>query len=137
MSPFRPSNLLRTALVGDAAASGATGLLMFAGAGFLTGPLGLSEDLLRYAGLFLLPYAAFVAWLGTRETPSRAAVWVVIVVNTIWVADSLLLLLGGWDGPTALGTAFVIVQAAVVAGFAGAQSVGLRQAPFTAAAANA
>ena len=50
-----PANLLRLALVADAVASGATGLLMFAGAGLLAGLLGLPDELLRYAGDVLLP----------------------------------------------------------------------------------
>ena len=130
MFSSNPSFVLRAALIGDAAASGATGLLMFAGGGVLTGRLGLPEELLRYAGLFLLPYAAFVAWLGTRESLSRGAVWAVVIVNTSWAADSFLLLLGGWVAPTALGVAFVVVQAIAVAGFAAVQFVGLRRAPF-------
>ena len=58
MSIFRPSTLLRYALIGDAVASGATGLLMAGGSGLLAGLLGLPEELLRVAGLVLLPYAA-------------------------------------------------------------------------------
>lgn len=57
-SSFQPSPLLRYALIGDALASGATGLLLAGGTGLPTGLLGLPEQLMRYAGLFLLPYAA-------------------------------------------------------------------------------
>ena len=67
-----PANLLRLALVADAVASGATGLLMFAGAGLLAGLLGLPDELLRYAGVVLLPFAAFVAYVGTRGDIPRA-----------------------------------------------------------------
>lgn len=136
MPSFHPSPLLRYALLGDAAASGATGLLMFAGAGVLTARLGLPEDLLRYAGLFLLPYAAAVAWLGLREAMPRSAVWTVIAVNAIWAADSLLLLLAGSVTPTGLGVAFVTLQAAVVAAFAAAQCIGLHREPLRMAAAS-
>jgi hypothetical protein len=129
MSSFRPTTFLRYVLIVDAAASAVTGLLMALGAGFLTGLLGLPEPLLRYAGLILLPYAAVVAYLGTRESLSRGAVWAVIAVNAIWVADSVLLLLGGWVTPTMLGYAFVIFQAVVVAAFAEAQYLGLRRSP--------
>ena len=127
MSSFPPSTLLRYALIGDAVASGATGLLMAAGAGFLTGLLGLPEPLLRSAGLVLLPYAAVIGYLGTRTTLSRGAVWTVIILNALWVVDSLALLLGPSLSPTALGYAFVLFQAVVVLVFAEAQYFGLRR----------
>jgi hypothetical protein len=124
---FQPTPLLRYALIGDALASGATGLLLAGGAGLLTGLLGLPEQLMRYAGLFLLPYAAVVAYVGPRATVSRAAVWTIIAVNALWVVESILLLVGGWVSPTALGVAFVAAQALVVAAFAEAQFIGLRK----------
>ena len=137
MSHFRPSTFLRAALIGDAAASGATGLLTGLGAGFCATLLELPEDLLRTGGLVLIPYAAAVAFLGTRESLSPGSVWAVIVANVIWVAASALLLLSGAVAPNALGYAFVIAQAVVVAGFADAQFLGLRRAvaPLTTAAA--
>jgi hypothetical protein len=131
MSSFSPSPFLRYALVGDAVASGATGLLLALGAGALAGLLGLPEALMRSAGLILLPYAAVVALLGTRATMSRRAVWAVIAVNGVWVADSLILLASGWVSPTALGYAFVLAQALAVLVFAEAQYLGLRRAART------
>ncbi|CAN1517677.1 hypothetical protein MCEMSEM23_00983 [Rhabdaerophilaceae bacterium] len=124
---FQPSPFLRYALVGDALASGATGLLLLGGAGFLTGLLGMPESLMRYAGLFLLPCAAAVAFVGTRETVSTGVIWAIIAVNALWVVESILLLLSGWVSPTLLGTAFVIAQALVVAAFAEAQFIGLHK----------
>ena len=50
-----PAIFLRRALVLDALASGATGLLMIAGAGLVEGLLGLPAALLRGAGLVLCP----------------------------------------------------------------------------------
>lgn len=126
MPAVHPTPFLRTALLGDALASGATGLLAFAGAGLLAEPLGLPVELLRYAGLLLLPYAALVAWVGTRGPIAAGAVLAVILVNALWVVDSLALLASGWVAPTGLGVAFVLAQALVVAGFAAAQVVGLR-----------
>lgn len=133
MSTFRPSTLLRQALLADAAVSGATGLLLALGADPLAGLLGLPEGLLRHAGLVLLPFAAVVGWLGTRERPSRAVVRAVVVVNVLWAAESLIVLIGGRVTPNALGHAFVVAQALAVAALAGAQYAGLRRATPTAA----
>ena len=124
MPHIRPSTFLRYALLGDALASGATGLLAFAGADALANLLGLPQPLLRYAGLVLLLYAIFVGWLGRRASIPRGAVWAVVVMNALWAADSMALLASGWVAPTMLGAAFVIVQALVVAGFAAAQAYG-------------
>lgn len=135
MSQSRPSSFLRRVLVADAVTSGATGLLMLGAASLLESQLAVPASLLRYAGLSLLPFAAFVGWLATRETVSRAAIWTVIVCNVLWTADSLLLLLVGPVEPNALGQAFVIAQAVVVGIFAEAQIVGLRKSPLAAASA--
>lgn len=127
MSTSRPSTLLRIALFADAAASGATGLLMAFAAGPLADLLALPEALLRYAGLALLPFAALVAGLALRETLARPAVWAVIVCNALWAVDCVALAFGGWVEPSGLGLAFILMQALVVAGLAEAQYVGLRR----------
>ncbi|HEX5777673.1 MAG TPA: hypothetical protein VFY21_02430 [Xanthobacteraceae bacterium] len=127
-----PSNLLRLALIADAIASGVTGLLMFAGAALLTGLLGLPEELLRYAGLVLLPFAAFVAFIGTRTDIPRAAAGTVVVVNFAWVAASVALLVSGTVMPTMLGYAFVLAQALAVGVLAELQWIGLRRESRTA-----
>ena len=125
---LHPTPFLRFALLGDAAASSATGLLLAAGAGALASLLGLPEGLLRVAGLLLLPYAAFVAWAGTRGGVPRNAVRAVVAVNALWVLDSALLLAFAPVSPTGLGVAFVLAQALVVAGFAAMQWTALRGA---------
>jgi hypothetical protein len=128
MSNTRPNTFLRYALLADAIASGATGLLMIAGAGLLEGLLGLPVALTREAGLVLVPYVAFVAWVGTRETISRPAVQGVIALNVLWFLGSAGLLMSGWVAPTLPGYAFVIAQAVVVGVFAELQFIGLRRA---------
>ena len=132
MSRFSTSSFLRRVLLADAATSCASGLLMTLAAAPLENMLGISSTLLLYAGLSLLPFAALVAYLATRRNLSRPAVWAVIALNALWAADSLLLLAGGWVGPTAFGYVFVIAQALVVAGFAEFEYVGLRKSPATA-----
>jgi hypothetical protein len=83
--------------------------------------------LLSEAGLVLLPFAAFVAYIASRPTPARFAVWAIIAVNVIWVVDSIVLLFTGWVAPNALGYAFVIAQAAAVGVFAELEYVGLKK----------
>lgn len=133
MTLSRPSTFLRRVLLADAVISGAAGLLMFLGAGLLASLLQLPEALLRYAGLILLPWFAFVAYIATRDSPPRSAVWAVIVINTLWVAGSIVLLLSGWVAPNALGVAFVIAQALVVGILAEMQYFGLRRSRTTSA----
>lgn len=122
LTPF-----LRLALLGDAAATGAMGLLLVTAAEPLAPLLGLPTTLLHGAGFVLLPYAAFVTWAGTRETPPR---WTLraAIINLLWAADSALLLAAGPVSPAALGTAFVLAQALTVLGFAVMQWSALRQA---------
>ena len=127
MSYDQSPTFLRRALILDALASGATALLMIAGAGLVEGLLGLPAALLRGAGLVLVPYVAFVVYTGTRDAISRSAVWLIIAANAAWAAASALLLVSGWVSPTALGYAFVIAQAVVVALLGELQYMGLRR----------
>jgi hypothetical protein len=127
MSTIHPSPFLRKSLLLDAVATGATALILIAGAGLLDGLLGLPVALMREAGLILVPFVAFVAWVGTREDVARGAVWTIIAANALWVAASIGVLVGGWVAPTALGYAFVIAQAAVVVLFAELQYAGLKR----------
>jgi hypothetical protein len=125
--PAARSQFLRRVLLLDAAASGAMGLLLTLGAGPLTSLLGLPGPLLRGAGLVLIPFALGLILLARRPALSRAAVWAVIGLNAMWVVDSLILLAAGGLQPTALGTAFVLAQAAAVAGLAVLEYLGLKR----------
>ena len=127
MSYNQSPTFLRRALILDALASGATALLMIAGAGLVESLLGLPAALLRGAGLVLVPYVAFVVYAGTRDIISRSAVWMIIVANMAWAAASALLLVSGWVAPAALGYAFVIAQAVAVALLGELQYMGLRR----------
>jgi hypothetical protein len=119
-------NFLRYVLWSDVIASGATGLLMIAAAGVLESFLGLPSALTREAGLILVPYVAFVGFVAISAEISRAAVWAIIAANAVWTIGSFGVLVSGVVAPTALGYAFVIAQALVVAIFAMLQYAGLR-----------
>lgn len=120
-------SFLSRVLLADAVLSGATGLLMAVLAGPLSGWLSLPPELLRGAGLALLPFVAFVFWLSQRPAPSRLAVWAVVAINAVWVVDSVLLLVGSSVAPNVLGVAFVVGQAAVVAVLSELEVVALRR----------
>lgn len=117
---------LRAALALDAAASGVAGGVMLAGAGVLAPLLGLPAMLLTVAGTLLLPFALAVGLLA-RRAPPRGLAWAVVAVNEAWVVASVALLVGPWVAPTALGVAFVLAQAGVVAVFALLQALALRR----------
>jgi hypothetical protein len=70
---------------------------------------------------------ALVAFVGTREAISRAAVRVIIALNVLWVLGSVAVLFAAPIAPTALGYAFVIAQAVAVGVFAELQVIGLRR----------
>lgn len=128
------STFLRRVLALDAVTSGVMGAVLVLAVAPLSSLLGLPTFLLTWAGLSLVPFAAFVGWLATRELPPRAGVWAVIVCNAFWAVDSIVLLVSGWVEPTFLGTVFVVFQALVVAVLAEFQFSGLRRARRLAAA---
>jgi hypothetical protein len=117
---------LRRVLALDSLSCAAMGLLMALGAVSLAPLFGLPEPLVRTAGLLLLPLAVFILWLASRPAPPPALVWLVILGNVGWTAESFVVL--GQHQPTALGTAFVAAQAAAVLGLAALEYLGLRKA---------
>jgi hypothetical protein len=127
MSSQQASAFLRRALSLDAVASGATAIVLIAGAAPLEALLGLPSALMRGAGLVLVPYVAFVAFVATRASIEAPAVWAIILSNALWAAASFLALLSGQIAPTPLGIAFVVLQAVVVALLGELQYLGLRR----------
>ncbi len=117
----RPRSLLRLALGLDAAVTGANAVAYLAAASVLDGVLGLSAPALRGVGAFLLGFTAVVAVLATRRTVHLGAARAVVAVNVLWVVDSVAAAVVGWGSPTAVGTAWIVLQAVVVATFAGVQ----------------
>jgi hypothetical protein len=128
------SRPLRLALLADAAASGASAALLVAGAGSLESWLGLPVALMREAGLVLVPYVIFLAFLASRPAVLVGAVNTVIAINLAWTAASSLLLVSNWVVPTMLGTAFVLAQGFAVGALGVVQYGCLRQASGTAPA---
>lgn len=118
---FTPSPFLRRVLQIDAAATGATGLLMLGGMSFLPGLLNLPASLMTYVGIFCVGWGLTLGFASLREQLTHGFVWTIIVANVGWVIGSAALLVSGYLAPTWLGYAFVIAQAVAVDIFAGLQ----------------
>jgi hypothetical protein len=131
MPTNQPAPLLRNLLLFDAATCTAMGIALILAANPLAALTAIPATILFFAGVALLPSAAFMAMVATRAPDSRPAVWLIIVGNVLWVIASLWLITGGWIAPTALGQAFVAAQALAVAALALLEYTALRRTAST------
>lgn len=121
------TNFLSRVLFLDALSCAGLGLGMALAAPSLSPALGLPAGLVQAAGLILLPLALFIGWLASRPSPPRLLVWLVIVGNLGWTAESFALLGQYSASITGLGSAFVVAQAVAVLALSGLEYVGLRR----------
>jgi hypothetical protein len=124
---IHPSQFLRRALLADAIFSGVSALGLTFGASAFASLFNLPEALLQETGLFLIAYAAFVGWLGTRASTPKALVIIVVAGNAAWTLASIALLFSGAVSPNVLGEIMVVAQAIATGVFAELQYVGLRR----------
>jgi hypothetical protein len=124
---IHPSLFLRRALLADAIFSGIGAVGFTLGAGVFASLLNLPEALLRETGLFLIAYALFVGWLGTRASMPKAMVLIVVTGNAAWTLASIWLLFSGMVSPNLLGEIVVVAQAIATGVFAELQYIGLRK----------
>src|SRR5260370_140945 len=89
--------------------------------------LNMPEPLVHDTGLFLIAYAAFVGWLGTRASMPKALVMIVVAGNAAWTLASIALLFSGAVSPNVLGEIMVVTQAIATGVFAELQYIGLRR----------
>lgn len=106
---------LRSLLLIDAATCAAMGLALGLGAAPVAALTGLPQSLLIWAGLALLPVAAFLALVALRPALHAAGGRLAVAGNAGWVFASVALIASGWAQPNVLGVAFVLAQAAAVA----------------------
>ncbi|CCD96211.1 conserved membrane hypothetical protein [Bradyrhizobium sp. ORS 375] len=128
------SPLLRRALIADAVFSGVAGLALTFDASPLAALMQLPDALLRETGLFLVVYACFVGWLGSRALAPRPLILLVVAGNAAWTVGSIALLFSGLVTPNVLGEIFVAAQAVGTGIFAELQYMGLRRSSGTVAA---
>lgn len=122
------STFLRTVIGLDAAACGVMGAAFAFDAGWLAGPLGLSPALMQPVGLFLVGYAALLAWLASRPALPRAVVWALVGFNLLWAVESIALVALGWAQPTTLGLAVIVGQALAAVVVADLQHLSMKRA---------
>lgn len=134
MNSTHSASFLRRVLACDAIASGAMALTILAFGSILGVWFDLPDELLREAAIILIPFAVGVGLIASREQPWRPGVWIVIALNIVWVINSVGLLFTNWIEPNALGVAFVLGQAGVVAVLAALEYAGVRRVAATAAA---
>ena len=126
-----PTSFLRRVWWADAAVSAVVGAVMAAAAAPLGELVGLPAWLLATAGLSLLPYAAFLAWLATRSAVPRAAAWAPVLLNVVWAIDCIALaVMQAEAAPLRVG--FIAVQVITVLAFADLEYAGMRRAPAVA-----
>ncbi len=118
---------MRLVLKLDAVATGVVGLLSVAAGPMLDDLLGIPLALLLPVGLFLVAYAVAIWIVGTRRLVCWPAVWAAVAINLMYVVDCVVVVAAGWFPLTALGTAFVLFQAAAVTLFAVGQLYALRK----------
>ena len=122
-----PSPFLRRALQADAIFSG-VGAAMFAlGAQDFAPLFNLPEALLRETGFFLVAYAAFVGWLGTRQSMPRLLPIMVVAGNAAWTIASIALLFSNAVSPNLLREVAIAAQAIAVGTLGELQFIGLRR----------
>lgn len=112
---------LRRVLLVDAAVTGANGLAYLAGAALLDDVLDVSAGVLRPVGAFLVAFAAVLAVVATRRPIPGSAVRELMAGNAAWVLASLGVAATGALDANGVGTAWIVLQAAVVAGFVALQ----------------
>ncbi|SDI33021.1 hypothetical protein SAMN05421505_14436 [Sinosporangium album] len=119
--------MLTRVLKSDMLLCAVSGLLLALAADPLGDLFALPAPLLRWAGIVLLPVAAFIGYVVSRTPHPTGAVWAIMTLNSLWVVDSVILLFTGWVDPNALGIAFIIAQALVVVVFVELQYIALRR----------
>jgi hypothetical protein len=122
------SELIRRAFKLNAVLSLLTGLALAALPGFLGRWIGFEMPLLYVAiGIVVLIFAADVWWVATR--PNVRSDWgrLIFAFDVAWVVGSVIVLAAIPAVFTTIGVALIGGTAAVVAGFALAEFVGLRR----------
>ena len=117
---------LRLILKLDAVVTGVNGIAYLALANPLEDLLGVTPELTRPLGAFLVLFAATVWFVATRPVVPRMAVADIAAENAVWALGSVVFAAMAASSPTTVGTIWIVLQALVVAGFAALQALAMR-----------
>lgn len=126
MSIFTSPRFLPRVMAVDAVSCAGTGALQLALAGPMAALTGLPAPLLLGTGAFLIVYALAAAWMALRSPAPRTLIGLVVLGNFGWALACGALAFSGVLPLTALGYAWLAVQAVVVVALAELQWMGLR-----------
>lgn len=124
MKSIQASQLLKTALLADAAVSAAAAALQLAVPDGLAELLHLPRALLVETGAFLAVYVVLLVAMARAARLWSSLVWVVVLGNVGWALGCVGLAVS--PVPGALGVAFLLVQALAVLVFAALEYRGLK-----------
>ncbi|WAC11948.1 hypothetical protein [Dyadobacter pollutisoli] len=119
---------LKNVLIINALSSGATGLILAIFPSYIAGLFGAAQTMPFVAvGIFLIIFAAIVFTQGRKNPPSTGWIKLIIVLDTLWVIESLMIIAAEMFGLTAIGYYSIGAVAFWVALMAFLQLKGLRQ----------
>ncbi|MBB5788637.1 hypothetical protein [Jiangella mangrovi] len=125
---IRETPLLRWTLELDGVANVLIGLAYVLAAGWIGDELGLPTSLIYPVGAFMVAAGALIVAISTRREAPALWVGAIIVLNFVWAVDSVVVAAAGWFDPTTAGTAWILLQAGVVALLGAFEWAGLRRA---------
>ncbi|MDX1436158.1 MAG: hypothetical protein R3335_05065 [Anaerolineales bacterium] len=121
-------NLLHRALLANGMFSTISGLALILFSGLIGNFIGISPSaILAGVGAVLVLFGLVVLWVATRPAISRSLAAAVTILDLVWVAGSILLLITGVVPFTPEGKWAVAIAADIVAVFAVLQIIGLRR----------
>lgn len=126
---LRSKDLLRKALLANAALSGLAGLVLIVASEAVAGLLGpgVSASLLIALGVADVGFAIAVAAVARHRDPDFVPAAIMTGINALWVLGSVALLAAFFDHLSTAGFWIVVAQAAIVADLALLQGLGLRR----------
>lgn len=121
VAAFNSSIGIRRVLWLDAITGAGSALVSLGAPAWVAATLGLPAALVQGSAWLVLAFVALIGWLLAQPVLSLRGLRLLATGNAVWVLASVALVLAGGLGLTALGVAYVLAQAALVAVLAALQ----------------